>query len=193
MLSEALKVAGIPHWYCLATDKSMLLEALGNHLIAAWTTHQRLPILHLSMHGTNDGVALTSGEFLSWHELREHLLPLLRKMQGGLLICMSSCFGSAGCRMAMYTDGEPPFWALVGNNASATWADAAVAYVSFYHLLFKDFPVPICVESMKAASGDHQFNCWFGNETQKDWQLFLQQNANQLQPPKPKNENPNSE
>ena len=45
------------------------------------------------MHGHPDGVALTCGDFLLWHDLRHLLLPLNRAMQGGLLICMSSCFG----------------------------------------------------------------------------------------------------
>lgn len=76
--------------------------------------------MHLSMHGSQDGVELTNGGFLSWHDLRGLLLSLNRAMQGGLLICMSTCFGSAGCRMAMYEDNEPTFWALVGNTDLVT-------------------------------------------------------------------------
>lgn len=194
VLSEALRVAGIPHCYNLASDKQMLLEALGNRLASAWKSHNRLPMLHLSMHGNNDGVQLTSGEFLTWHELRNALLPAIRAMQGGLLVCMSSCFGLSGCRMAMYSDEEPPFWALVGNSGSATWADAAIAYVSFYHLFFKGFPLTTCVDSMKVASGDYQFMCFFGQETKENWQAFIQRHENEIQPmPEHPTNDPSSE
>jgi hypothetical protein len=127
VLNESLRITEIPQWYSLAANRKMFVEALGSRLAAAWKQYGRLPILHLSMHGNATGISLTSGDFLSWDELRRFLLPLIRTMRGGLLVCMSSCFGSSGCRMAMYSDGEPCFWALVGNRGSATWADAAIA------------------------------------------------------------------
>lgn len=180
VLSESLRIAEIPHWYSLAANREMFVEALGNRLAAAWKQYGRLPILHLSMHGNADGISLTSGDFLSWDELRHLLLPLIRAMRGGLLVCMSSCFGSAGCRMAMYVDGEPCFWALVGNKGSATWADAAVAYSAFYHLFFKRFSLDTCVKSMCVASGDHNFESHLGENTKALWQDFVNDNATQL-------------
>jgi hypothetical protein len=180
VLTEALRLATIPHWYSLASDKEMFVEALGLRLGEAWKYHQKPPILHLSMHGSADGLSLTCGEFLSWHDLRGLLLPLLRAMQGGLLVCMSSCFGSAGCRMAMYADNEPHFWALVGNTASPTWADAAIAYASFYHLFFKGFDIKLCVDSMKVASGDHRFTHLLGANMKAGWDTFTQQRQQQI-------------
>ncbi len=182
VLTEALLLAGIPHWYSLASDRAMLLESLGNRLREASRHHNNklLPILHLSMHGSHQGVALTNGEFISWYDLRGLLLPLVQAMQGSLLVCMSSCFGSAGCRMAMYQDNEPHFWALVGNTASATWADAAIAYISFYHLFFKGFDIKICVDSMKVASGDHNFTFFLGADTKAGWDTFVHQRSRQI-------------
>lgn len=181
VLIEALLMAGIPHWYSLASDRATLLESLGNRLLEACRHHNnKLPILHLSMHGSQQGVALTNGEFISWHDLRGILLSLIRAMQGSLLVCMSSCFGSAGCRMAMYQDNEPHFWSLVGNTASATWADAAIAYISFYHLFFKGFDINICVNSMKVASGDHNFTFYLGAETKAGWDTFVRQPSLQI-------------
>lgn len=180
VLTETLRLAGIPHWYSLASDRAMLSEALGHRLGEAWKHHQKIPILHLSMHGSADGVALTSGEFVSWHDLRELLLPMIRAMQGGLLVCMSSCFGSSGSRMAMYADNEPHFWALVGNSASPTWADAAIAYASFYHLFFKGFNIKVCVDSMKVAGGDHNFMYLLGADMKAGWDAFIQQHQQQI-------------
>lgn len=180
VLTEALSLACIPHWYSIATDKSLLFEALGDRLLEAWNFHNKSPILHLSMHGNQKGVELTSGEFLIWNDLRALLLPLIRAMNGGLLVCMSSCFGISGCRMAMHEDNEPHFWALVGNSQSPTWSDAAIAYVSFYHLFFKGFDMNTCVSSMRVASGDHNFNHHLGVDVRADWSAFIQQHQNAI-------------
>lgn len=80
----------------------------------------------------------------------------------------------------MYVDGEPCFWALVGNKGSATWADAAVAYSAFYHLFFKHHALDTCVKSMCVASGDHNFESHLGENTKALWQDFVNANATQL-------------
>lgn len=172
-LGEALTLAEVPHWYSLAIDKAALRDALGPRLLEAWRTLSKLPILHFSMHGNQDGVELSNGEFLSWHDLRELLLPLNRAMGGGLLICMSSCFGASGCRMAMYSDNEPSFWALVGNTRSVPWADAAVGYVTFYHLFFKGVGVEKGVEAMRVASGDSNFIVMSGPSSKASWISYM--------------------
>ena len=73
----------------------------------------------------------------------------------------------------MYEHNERAFWALVGNTGAAKWADAAVAYITFYHLLFKGFPIDICVESMKVASGDHNFIWHSGQDTRAAWLTYI--------------------
>jgi hypothetical protein len=173
-LGEALTLAAIPHWYSLAIDKATLTQALGPRLLEACRALGKLPILHLSVHGNQNGVQLSSGEFISWHDLRNLLLPLNQAMQGGLLICMSSCFGASGCRMAMYSDSEPSFWALVGNTGNTPWADAAVGYVTFYHLFFKGTGVEQCVPAMRVAAGDPNFLLVSGPEAKANWLAFVQ-------------------
>lgn len=179
-LVQTLDLAQIPRWYSLVTDRSTLYAALGHRLVSAWDYHKAPPILHLSMHGNSEGVGLTCGDFLDWHELRQLLIPLLRAMNGGLLICMSTCFGSSGCRMAMYSDNEPPFWALIGNAASPNWPDAAVAYITFYHLFFKGLDVVDCVQIMKNASGDNGFGLHLGEESRTNWLVFWEQYSTKL-------------
>ena len=82
--------------------------------------------------------------------------------------------------MAMYEDSEPTFWALVGNTGSPTWADAAIAYISFYHLFFKGLPLDMCVGSMKVASNDHNFESYLGIATKAGWQAFVAAHYQQL-------------
>jgi len=173
VLREALRLAGISQWYSLATNRQTFFKALEESLVKAWGYHKQPPILHLSMHGDNEGIGLTDRTFLSWEELRHILTPVTNAMQGGLLICMSSCFGTAGCRMAMHEQQDNPFWGLVGNTASPSWADAAVAYVTFYHLFFKGIPVDDCVDRMKFASNDLNFIFLNGHKVKADWADYM--------------------
>lgn len=173
-LCEALQIAEIPYYYNLVTTSATFTASIGDRLPEALKRFNLLPIVHLSMHGNNDGVALTNGEFLSWGNLRILLAPLTNAMQGGLLICMSSCFGSSGCRMAMHGKNDQPFWALVGNSGSSQWADSSVAYVTFYHLFFKDVPIEECVKRMRLASGDNNFIVSFGHMLKADWAVYIE-------------------
>jgi hypothetical protein len=121
------------------------------------------------MHGNDEGVGLTNGNFLTWEALEAELRPLMNFMRGGLLITMSSCFGLAGCRMAMNTTTNFPFWALVGHSGTVDWSDAAVAYITFYHQFFKQTPLQTCVQLMRSASGDSQFMYLEGQALKSSW------------------------
>jgi hypothetical protein len=169
-LSKMLKAAAIPHEHSLTIDRATFEEALSDRLMEAWKRHGCIPILHLSMHGNADGVQLGTGEFVTWHDLRQLLLPLVRQMQGSLLLCLSSCYGVSACRMAMYTDAEPHFWALVSHCGAVSWRDATFAFSSFYHLFFKGFDLNTCVDSMKVASGNHEFQCLMGAASKATWE-----------------------
>jgi hypothetical protein len=172
-LCEALNIANIPYFYNLAATRKTLEESLGIRLYQAVSHHKRPPIIHLSMHGDNDGVQLMNREFLSWEDLRKLLAPIINPLQGRLLICLSSCYGSSGCKMAMHEDEDYPFWALVGNADSASLADVVVAYTTFYHLFFKDVPVDQCVEGMRVASGNKNFQLFYGPEVKASWASFM--------------------
>jgi hypothetical protein len=174
VLGEALTLADIPHSYTLAANIGAFRRALSDRLVTAWTKHAVPPIIHLSMHGNADGIQLLSGEFVTWNDLRRELMPLFRAMPNALLVCMSSCFGIAGCRTAMNLDNEPHFWALVGHPGTVAWADSAVAYVTFYHLFFKGTDVATCVEAMKTASGDAGFAFTLGADIKRDWSTQVQ-------------------
>jgi hypothetical protein len=172
-LCSALQLAEIPHAYSLVTTRKALEDSLFERLPRLMQLPQfldRLPILHLSMHGNNEGVGLTDGNVLTWDELRELITPLMNVMSGGLLICMSSCFGIGGCRMVMNQTADHPFWAIIGNKQDATWANAAVAYITFYHQFFKDNSVlDNCVNVMKQASGDTNFVYLSGHAVKLSW------------------------
>mgnify|MGYP000226890840 CR=1 FL=1 len=113
LLTEALSLAGIISSYNLATDYSTFLEALGPRLYEVMQETKGTPILHLSTHGNEEGIELTDHTFIKWHVLRELLLPINKVLNGGLVVCMSSCSGYSGCRMAMSVEREIPFFGNV--------------------------------------------------------------------------------
>ena len=170
-LCESLQLANICNWYSLVTSKKMFHMALTDRLDEAIEKFpNKVPILHLSMHGFKDGIELTNGDCISWEELRQSLAPLNSSMpEPGLMVCMSTCHGASGLRMAWVEDSIRPFWALVGNAKSPNWDDAAVAYVTFYHQLFKTEIVEAAVIAMNIASGDGNFLYFSGDKEKENW------------------------
>jgi hypothetical protein len=85
-LCGALQLAEIPHAYSLATTRKVLETSLFERLPKLLQSSEfvdRLPILHLSMHGNGEGVGLTCGDFLTWDEMRKLLTPLMSAMPNG--------------------------------------------------------------------------------------------------------------
>ena len=117
-----------------------------------------IPMLHISAHGHQDGIQLSSGEVIVWAQLRGLLHPLNTALNNGLLVCLSSCEGYSGTRMAMFPQDEGyPFYAIVANSSKPSWSDTAVAYSTFYHLVGKGEYIRNAVEAMKVASGNDTF------------------------------------
>lgn len=173
VLSEALRLAQIKRTYNLAVSKDAFLDSMVDRLIAAIHEHNRIPILHLSVHGNEEQIALTDDHRFSWEGLRPMLVPINKAMGGNLLVCLSTCSGASGQRMAMREKGEHPFTAIVGNYEDARWDDSAVAFVTFYHRLFKGATLEEAVEAMKVASGDKNFTVRRADDIQKGWIEYI--------------------
>jgi hypothetical protein len=117
-----------------------------------------VPILHISAHGFADGIQLCSGEILTWAELRNLLVPINRALSGSLIVCMSTCEGHSGSRMAMVEgESEHPYYAIVGNISQPTWPETAVAFTTLYHLIANGRYLTDAVVAMRAASGNDSF------------------------------------
>jgi hypothetical protein len=174
-LCSALDLARISRWYSLVTNHETFLAALGDRLHQAWQNFGVLPVLHLSMHGNTKGVSFTDGTFLSWADLREALRPLNDAMKGGLLVCMSSCHGLSGCKMAMHDSDDHTFWVIVGPSDAVSWSESAVGFITFYHLFFKGKDVRACVDAMNVCSGAaHAFMLAEGQQIRAGWQSFVE-------------------
>ena len=148
VLRESLKLAGIPTSYNLATDRATFESAMGQRVYEAVKVFEAYPILHFSMHGNEQGLEMTNGDFLAWQELAGNIRGLEPKPRSGVIVSMSACYGAFARQMAMALQ-SPPYSRLVGHPGNLDWADAAVAFTALYHrLLIKNclvsqrFPLP---------------------------------------------------
>lgn len=161
IIQRSVNLNQIPCNVVTAINREMFEAALKTNITHAMSMFPgKIPILHISAHGFDQGIQLSSGEILSWAELRLFLAPINAALNNALVVCLSCCEGYAGTRMAMFPEDEGyPFYALVTNSEKPLWSDTAVAYTSFYHQMAKGEYIWDAVESMKAASGNHTF--WF--------------------------------
>ena len=111
--------------------------------------------VHFSGHGCENGVELTSREFVTWQELASMLGPLQVKTNGSFLLAMSCCKGIFAARglsaAGLKCEG------VVGPSEDVSWPDNVVAFISFYHHLAKGTGIQQAVEAMKVASGNPKY------------------------------------
>jgi len=171
VLTKALKLAQIESTYNLVADYETLQEALGKKLYSEMIkgAQLRTPIIHISAHGNENGIVLTDHTLINWDRLKALLTPINKVLDGMLLISLSSCKSFSACTMSFTENKDLPFFGLVSHIGTPNWADAAVAFVTFYHRFFKNSLVPDAVEAMKVASGDNGFSSFLGIEGQKIW------------------------
>ena len=176
MVAQAIRLDLIPCVVRTAINSEAFIAAMRIGLSEAMKLCPgRHPILHLSAHGSKDGIQLSSGEIVGWVDLRSLLLPVNVSLQGALLLCMSACEGYSACQMAMQVgDGPHPYFAMVGNCGTPSWSDTAVSYLTFYHLLAKGWTILDAVQAMKIASGDAKWIIQTAEEIKRGYIEFLQ-------------------
>lgn len=173
-LSEALKLAGIKQCYSLATDEDTFLKALALRLGRAVKDLRAFPVIHFSMHGSEEGLGLTNGHLIEWGQLGRYFKSIRASLKWEIIACISSCFSARAIGMAMSEEGDPPFHNLVGHPGSPSWGDAAVAFITFYHLLFKGYSMQDAVKGMNVAAGDEQFALFYGEDVQRLWRDMME-------------------
>ncbi len=95
------------------------------------------PVLHLSMHGSPEGVRFRSNERLPWDLLGNYLAVVNAALDGRLQVVLSTCSGFSGIQMAWReADLALPFSRLVGPVEGIPWRDTVAAFVAFYHFAY---------------------------------------------------------
>lgn len=129
-----------------------------------------IPLLHISAHGDTNGIQLSNTYIMEWCELEEHLRPINKALNGSLVVCMSSCEGYSGTRMAMTPENpEFPYLALVGTGNKPTWAETTVGYITFYHQLCRGEHINNAVLAMQVASGNDRFWVEYAENSRRNY------------------------
>ncbi|OGC47110.1 MAG: hypothetical protein A3A94_03645 [Candidatus Portnoybacteria bacterium RIFCSPLOWO2_01_FULL_43_11] len=122
-----------------------------------------VPILHISSHGSEDGLGLTNGELMTWDWMKKELAKINSSLGDSLILCMSSCNGFTACSMFMEDYGklfisQPPYFALIGSIEKPTWDQTIIGYLTFYHHISKELIPNKAVEAMRVASRHKEFH-----------------------------------
>lgn len=167
LLSESLRLDKINQQYFLATDVEVFRSLLEYFKVLASEQKVNTPILHLSMHASEKGIAFTNHRMMKWGTLADTLIPLNQACGGRLLLSLSCCMGSWINIELIHNDKEMPFKAAISASGKILWNDAAIAFVVFYHqYINKYYKLPDAVDAMNDASAtDPLFLHWYGRKT----------------------------
>lgn len=130
-----------------------------------------LPVLHLSCHGSKDGIVVGE-ERVKWAALADKIRPINEALNGALILSMSACSGVGAMYMGKQYVKGAPFGVLVGPTEKISWQEGLVAFATLYHLLFnQDASMEDAVAAMNMASrpGTAQFLRVDGKELVHKW------------------------
>lgn len=103
-------------------------------------TSDMRPIIHLEMHGYQDGLRLYSGEEVQWHEVCDYLVRINIGCRNNLLITVAACEGAHLFKLINQTiTARAPFWGLIGPERKVTDKEVALAFHEFYSELLHSF------------------------------------------------------
>lgn len=117
--------------YNIKTKKELL------DLLLRLTTEAReldlFPILHIEIHGSSDkkGLILSSGEFVSWQDLKISLIELNIATKNNLFILLATCYGAYLAEIILPTD-RSPCWGMVGPIGQISTDLLFKSFSSFY-------------------------------------------------------------
>lgn len=172
VLCSFLDTAGIPYSYSLAVNLDRFCIAMTDEVEDVIDKLNKIPILHLSVHGSEEGIQLTNQEKLLWSKLAGYISPINNLINGGLGVCMSCCCGVHGIQMAeVIRRRNLPYKWLVGSFADVQLPDVALAYSVFYRRLHcGDYgDDEDLIETVRAASGIDDFDVWDGERIQEEY------------------------
>jgi len=178
-LSNILNMSGIQNEHFLVINRKVLASVFEKIIDDAYNSATPImPYIHISAHGSDDGFKLADDDLIEWKVFKEYLDTINTSQKLGyftptgssllcspITLCMSVCNGINGMKMCNES-GISPYAVLIGPTESVHWADALIAFSTFYHLcIFKDKRGDEVVVQMNDASGlDKIFKFNFGNE-----------------------------
>ena len=146
-LGRFLHLSGVPYTYYLATSVDtfdIALDSIKSAMKIEMQEHQKfLCHLHISCHGSLDGLELTDGDCIEWESLDNRFAGMSKEIGPvkftndvfpkdltPLCVCLSSC--SAFKFFLDSSLNKKNYQFLVGPNEDIDWCDALLGYAVFY-------------------------------------------------------------
>jgi len=128
---------------------------------------RRGPLLHIETHGelNGNGIVLQSGEFVSWAELKPHLVDLNVVSKLNLLAVISACSGAQLAQVVKPTD-RAPVWGIIGPKTKISAADLFVGFSCFYREFLSSLDGRA---ALNALNGDTAIAEWPFSFTNAEW------------------------
>lgn len=119
--------------------------------------------LHFSLHGSNEGIALSDKTFIDWYAFYIFIKKFNEtieyiKAPNGILfaptyLIFSVCNGFSAKKIKEF-DETSLYTALIGPVEEIEWSDALLAYSTFYHnIILKKIGLPKAIENMNLVVG----------------------------------------
>ena len=112
------------------------LTGLLSHIEKEVASDWEVPVIHFEMHGNSQGLCLALGEFISWEQLKSHLIRINILTRNNLLIALAACYGAYFSKVLMPMD-RTPCWALVGPQETILPGNLLKSYLEFYREIFE--------------------------------------------------------
>lgn len=174
-LCSFLDIAGVPYSYNLVVNLDQFHIAMTHDVDESIDEFDKVPILHLSMHGDERGIQLTNqhetGGLLLWSELANYIRPIHDILYDGLGVCMSCCGGAHGTQMAeVILKKDIPYRWIAGSFSQIEYPDAALAYSIFYRRLhYGAYNICRLIKAIRVTSGIDDFDIWDGDLIQEKY------------------------
>lgn len=112
----------------------------------------RMAVLHLSTHGTREGLRV-GPTVVPWAILCRWLSEANWEAFGSMTLCMSACSGLHAFQGALGRHHDHmPFYTIIGSNGQPTWGQSAAAFVALYTQFSQRSSIRTAVEAMRWAS-----------------------------------------
>jgi len=124
------------------------------------------PVLHIEAHGSSDqqGVILKSNEFISWPDLKPHLINLNAATRLNLLVVFSLCHGAHFTSHLTPSD-RAPCWGLVGPTKALQGYELLSSFSAFYKEVFASGSGGTAVRKLNESSPNGDINYYFTDAT----------------------------
>lgn len=127
------KHLGVKTFLKLPKSKSELFEVL-SLILDSVRNNNCLPIIHLEIHGNNDGVQCANSDFIFWEELYPYFIEINIKLKNTLIITTGICFG-AHFYFNVDINKPAPFFTLISSITKIHNGIILESYEGFFNEL----------------------------------------------------------